>query len=175
VVDAGSLNIPAYDAATKTVRNPGHTYVNSFATVRYFVDGFRELGIPATLNCFEPGFLRTALILADMGVAPAPLVARFYFSRAFGLPPSEASLAAYRAMAAETPCEWFGCCIDEDVRPHLAMFARAGGHVRVGLEDFAYAADQASNAQLAALAAQAAKAAGRSVATPAEARALLGA
>ena len=172
--DAGSLSIAMYDPETKTVRWPQHTYVNSFATVRYFVEGFRDLRIPATLNIFEPGFLRTALILADMGSLPEPLVLRLYFSAHFGLPPSKASVDAYVAMLNGVQCEWFGSYIEGDIQPHLNLFAREGGHVRVGLEDFTYEhAGKPSNAELVTRAAEAAHSAGRPIATPAQAREML--
>ena len=173
--DAGSLNIPGYDAKTRTVRKPDHVYTNTFATVRYFVEGFRDLGIPPTLNIFEAGFLRTALILSDLGLIPEPLIPRFYFSDQFGLPPCKPSIDAYVAMLGGRRCEWFGAVIDGDIRPYLSLFAKEGGHIRVGLEDFSYeGSGMPSNADLVTLAVEAARETGRPVAMPEQSRQMLG-
>ena len=171
--DIGSLNIVSYDAATKRVAS-ATTYVNTFEDIRYFLSGFRELGLRPFLNIFEPGFIRAALVCLDMGLLDEPLLLKFYFSDEYGLPPLERSIEAYLDLLDGVRYEWFGCHIGGDVLSAVPLFASMGGHVRVGLEDYDYAGpDPLSNASIVGLAAAAIVASGHEVATVDAARQLL--
>jgi uncharacterized protein (DUF849 family) len=136
--DIGSLNIVTYDHETQQVRSPT-TYVNTFRDIEYFLTGFRELGLRPFLNIFEPGFVRTARVCLDAGLLDEPLLVKFYFSDDYGLPPCQRSVEAYLDLLVGVRYEWFGCYIGGDVIPFVPLFASMGGHVRTGLEDFAYA------------------------------------
>lgn len=171
--DIGSLNIVSYDAATKLVGS-ATTYVNTFDDIRYFLSGFRELGLRPFLNIFEPGFIRTARVCLDMGLLDEPLLLKFYFSDEYGLPPHERSIETYLDLLDGVRYEWFGCYIGGDALSAVPLFASMGGHVRVGLEDFDYAGpDPLSNASIVGRAAAAIVASGHEVATVEAARRLL--
>ena len=109
---------------------------------------------------------------------------RFYFGGAareatgdfwFGLPPTEPSLEAYLAMLDGCPIPWSvavlgGDLFDSDL-PRYAL--ELGGHLRVGLED--YAGDEVkSNEQLVVEAVDAVLSAGFDVASSAETTEILG-
>jgi len=171
--DIGSLNIVSYDAATKRVGS-ATTYINTFDDIRYFLSGFRELGLRPFLNIFEPGFIRTAQICLELGLLEEPLLLKFYFSDDYGLRPTAHSIETYLRLLDGIRHEWFGCYIGGDVLSVVPLFASMGGHVRVGLEDFDYAGpDPLSNASIVTRASAAIVAGGHEVATVEAARQLL--
>jgi uncharacterized protein (DUF849 family) len=170
--DIGSLNIVSYDETTE--KASASTYINTFEDVRYFLTGFRELGLRPFLNVFEPGFIRTARICLQLGLLDEPLLVKFYFSNDYGLPLSPRSIEAYLSLLEGVRFEWFGCFIGADVLPFVPLIASMGGHVRLGLEDFDYAATgRLSNAEIVQRARAAALESGRSLATVDDARRIL--
>lgn len=171
--DIGSLNIVSFDRSQRRLRG-ANTYVNTFDDIKFFLEGFRELGLRPFLNVFEPGFLRTARVCLDLGLLDEPLLVKFYFSDDYGLPPCARSIETYVDLLDGIRHEWFGCYIGGDAIAFAPLFASMGGHVRVGLEDHDYASPQPmSNAAIVTRAAEAVVAAGHRIATVAETRRLL--
>ncbi len=175
--DMGSVNLVAYDPELRKIHNEEMIYRNSYATIRYFLERSRELGLRPTLQIFDPSFLRAALVFLEIGVLTEPLLLKFYLGGPelpFGLPPTLKSLEAYLDMLRGVRANWFSATLGGDNLPLVPLIVSLGGHVRVGLEDYQYArAGQPSNPELAARAAATIRAMGHEVATPAEARALL--
>jgi 3-keto-5-aminohexanoate cleavage enzyme len=172
--DMGSVNFVEYNRHKKSLRGGQFVYQNSYNTIRYFLEGCRELKLRPTLQIFEPGFLRAALTYLDMGLLDEPLLLKFYFSDLFGLPPSLRSLDAYLGMLDGVQCNWFGSYIGGDVLPFVPLFVSMGGHVRLGLEDYQYAEEgKLTNAQITATAVAAIRGMGHEVATPDQARQIL--
>jgi uncharacterized protein (DUF849 family) len=140
------------------------------------VDACRRRGLAAHVSIFEPGFLRVALAYHAVRALP-PAKIQLYFGGdgfPFGLPPTRASLDAYLAMLDGSGLPWMVGVIGGDVNETLAELAIArGGHVRVGLEDYA-GPRRAANEELVAEVVGMARRAGRAVATPAEAAAIFG-
>ena len=174
--DMGSVNFAEYNPSNKTVRGGHFVYQNSYDTIRYFLEGCRELKLRPSMQIFEPGFLRAALNFLDMGLLTEPLMVKFYFSNLFGLPPSLRSLDAYLGMLEGVRCNWFGSFIAGDVLPYVPLFVSMGGNVRLGLEDYQYTKEgQLTNAEITAKAAAMIRGMGHEVATPDEARQILAA
>lgn len=175
--DMGSVNLVTYDRARRAIHNEEMVYRNSYATIRYFLEKSRELGLRPTLQIFDPSFLRAALVFLEMGVLSEPLLLKFYLGGPelpFGLPPTLKSLDAYLDMLKGVRANWFAATLGGDNLPLVPLIVSLGGHVRVGLEDFQYAREgRPSNPELAARAAETVRAMGHQVATPAEARAIL--
>lgn len=108
---------------------------------------------------------------------------RFYFGGStpeadggfwFGLPPTRASLDAYLAMLDGCSLPWSVSVLGGDLfaseLPQLAL--ERGGHLRVGLED--YAGDPVTNEELVSTAVALAEKAGRRLASCAETAEMLG-
>ncbi|MDB5108151.1 MAG: hypothetical protein JWM69_1092 [Candidatus Binatus sp.] len=175
--DMGSVNLATYDPQSKRIRGARVVYQNSYETCQYFLEQCREIGLRPTLQIFEPGFLRAALVFLDRGLLTEPLILKFYLGgpeQQFGLPPSLRSLEAYLEMVKDVRCNWFAATLGGDNLPMLPLIVSLGGHVRVGLEDFQYAHDgQLTNPQIVARAAAAIRAMGHQVATITESRQLL--
>jgi uncharacterized protein (DUF849 family) len=175
LVDPGSVSLGPLDphglpAPTELV------YINSFADVRYMVDRCAELRLAPSISIFDPSFLRVALAFRAAGALPRGAIVKLYFGGGipFGLPPTPVGLDAYLAMLDGTGLPWSVAVLGGDVIGcGLAREAiERGGHVRVGLEDYA-GPGTPTNAQLVAAAARLVEACGRTVATPAETHALL--
>jgi uncharacterized protein (DUF849 family) len=135
-----------------------------------------ERGLAVHVSIFEPGFLRVALAYHAAGRLP-PAKIQLYFggpAAPFGLPPTPASLDAYLAMLAGTDLPWMVGVIGGDVSSTLAELAiERGGHVRVGLEDYA-GPTRPQNEELVAAVAEMARTRGRPIATCAEAAQIIG-
>jgi uncharacterized protein (DUF849 family) len=175
LVDPGSVSLGPLDA--EGLPAPiDLVYQNTFADVRYMIDVCRTRGIGAHISIFEPGFLRVALAYHAAGRLPAGAKIQLYFGGPmlpFGLPPTAASLDAYLAMLDGTGLPWMVGVLGGDVSTTLAELAIArGGHVRVGLEDYA-GVKQPRNAELVGDIVRMAQRAGRPVATAAQAAGLL--
>jgi uncharacterized protein (DUF849 family) len=175
--DMGSVNLASYDRRAKKIRGANFVYQNSFETCRYFLETSRELGLRPTLQIFEPGFLRAALVFLDMGLLTEPLLLKFYLGgseQSFGLPPTLKSLEAYLEMINGVRCNWFAATLGGDNLPLVPTIVSLGGHVRVGLEDYQYAKDgQLSNPQIVERAVATIRAMGHEVATIKQTRELL--
>jgi uncharacterized protein (DUF849 family) len=105
------------------------------------IDCCARYGLGPSISIFEPGFLRAALGYHAAGALPAGALIKLYFSGGFpgfGLPPTPTSLSAYLAMLEGTGLPWSVAVLGGDVLTTIAEEAvRRGGHLRVGLEDYA--------------------------------------
>ncbi|WP_028064082.1 3-keto-5-aminohexanoate cleavage protein [Solirubrobacter soli] len=169
---AGLLRVGLIDPGSVNLGD--RVYVNTLPDARFAVARCAALGLTASVSIFDPSFLRAALALP----LPAGAIIKLYFggeALPFGLPPTEPSLDAYLAMLDGAGRQWLVAVLGGDVVGcGLAALALArGGHVRVGLEDYA-GPRSPSNVELVREAAALIAASGRRVATPAETRALLG-
>lgn len=136
----------------------------------------RERGVKLELECFDLGMVGTALRYHAEGKVPAPLHFQFVTGARFGMPATAAALVAAVGML-PGHATWSVIGVGRAQTP-MAMLALAmGGHVRVGLEDNIYyrrGEPATGNAQLVERAARLAGELGRPVATPAQAREILG-
>lgn len=161
-------------------------YVNTLNDVRHMAQLCEQHALGPSIAIFEPGFLRVVLAYWRAGRLPRGAFLKLYFGGdadylggprpgvSFGLPPTPAALAAYLELLGDCPVPWAVAVVGGDVvRSGLARLAlERGGHLRVGLED--YAGDrQPTNAELVQEAAALVHEIGGDVATPAVAARLL--
>jgi uncharacterized protein (DUF849 family) len=137
-VDPGSLNIGGPDA--QGVPSSGMLYANDLDFVRWKFEQCARLRLGPNMALFEPGFLRVVRAYERAGRLPAGSFVKFYFAEAmsFGLPPTPTALAAYLELLEGSPLPWAAAVIGGDlVGSGMAKrVLEAGGHLRVGLEDF---------------------------------------
>jgi uncharacterized protein (DUF849 family) len=161
-------------------------YANSPADVAYGFALCERLALGPGMAIFEPGFLRAALAYHAAGAMPQGAFLRFYFGGEssyrgegkvdllFGLPPRSSSLDVYLEMLGEVQLPWSIAVLSGDsMQGDLARHAlERGGHLRVGLED--YAGTRApSNLELVEQAVALCAEVGRPVASAAEAGEIL--
>lgn len=177
LVDPGSVNVGlTADGRTPPAAAAG-PYANSIDDTEYMFARSAELGAGPSISIFEPGFLRTALTLHRHGRVPPGAIVKLYFADdlQFGLPPTRTALEAYLEMLEPSGLPWSVAVLGGDVvgcgMAELAI--RRGGHVRVGLEDYA-GPETPSNAQLLEGALDLLDRLGRVPATPTQARETLG-
>jgi len=177
-VDPGSVNLGRTAIGNRKPPS-AFVYSNSLADVDYKFERCRELGLGPSMAIFEPGFLRVALEYAQAGRMPAGSLTKFYFGGGgaflFGLPPREAALDLYHSLIEDSGLPWAAAVLGGDcVESGMAGWAvERGGHIRVGLEDYA-GEETPTNLELLARATQVVETAGKRVATPAETAEILG-
>src|SRR5262245_55596413 len=187
VFDPGSVNLGGVDEQGVPGGPIDFIYANSFADIRVAADLCERHRLGPSIAIFEPGFLRTTLAYHRAGKLPAGAFVKLYFGGdadylggrgrgvSFGLPPTRKALDAYLEMLEDAQLPWAVAVVGGDVvASGIAEIAlERGGHLRVGLEDFA-GPRHPRNAELVAEAAAVAKRVGRRVARSGEAAQLLG-
>lgn len=176
LVDPGSVNVGLTSDGEVPAAAAPEPYQNSYADTEYMVARCAEHRTGPSVSIFEPGFLRTALTLHRVGRLPPGAIIKLYFGGAleFGLPPTAPALDAYLEMLEPSGLPWSVAVLGGDVvGSGLAELAvLRGGHVRVGLEDFAGPSSPRNTELVDEVVALLARL-DRRPATPAEARALL--
>ncbi len=150
-------------------------FENSFPIMRGILAKMHEFGVKPELEIFDKGHLANARRLASEGLLAFPQHVDFVLGVPGGL---EATVQNLCELVDDLPagCSWSVAGIGRQQLP-MAMAAMAmGGHVRVGLEDnlFYSKGRLARNEELVARVARIAEELGRPVATPDQARAILG-
>jgi uncharacterized protein (DUF849 family) len=186
LIDPGSVNLTTCDEEGLP-RATEFVYANSPRDVRYIFELLERLQLGPSMAIYEPTFLRYALAFQRAGRLPRGALAKFYFGAdyaprgpgryaySFGLPPTRQGVDAYLHILEGYDLPWAVTVLGGDVfAGGLARYAlERGGHLRVGLEDFA-GEQQPSNLELVQQAVKLAAEVGRPVATPADAARILG-
>jgi 3-keto-5-aminohexanoate cleavage enzyme len=144
--------------------------------LRRMADKFRECGVRPEVECFDTGHVGLALQLRDEGLLEDPLVMQFVLGvPGSGVPATVAMVEHLRAMIAPD-WPWSVCAIGHAQLALNTYCVLAGGHVRTGLEDNLWfrRGERASNAALVERIVRIAAELDRPIATPAQARAILG-
>ena len=162
--DCGSLNF-------------GQTvFVNSPAFLNELAARMEQHGVLPEIECFEPGHVANALRLIDDGKLKPPFWFQFVLGVRGGSPGTVKQLLNLIDML-PAGAKWSVCGIGRAQLPLGIAGMAMGGHVRTGLEDniFYQKGELAtSNAQLVERLVRIAAEIGRPVASPTEARQMLG-
>jgi uncharacterized protein (DUF849 family) len=163
-LDMGSLNMG------------NRVFINTPAHLQTMAAAIREAGVLPELEVFETGHLLLAKKFIEQGHVKAPGLFQICLGIAWGQPATpEAMMYMRNLLPAGAP--WFAFGISLHQFPMVAQTVLLGGHVRVGLEDNLYLARgrlAPSNAALVEKAARIIEELGDQVATPADAREILG-
>ena len=174
-LNMGSMNYAKYSSSR-------HEFVfdmvftNPFTEIIEFLTEMNELGIKPEHECFDVGHVGSLAPLIDMGVLKTPLHVDCVMGVVGGIPPTARNLAL---MADNIPAgsHWGVVGISRAQWMLLASALTLGGSIRVGLEDNLYLPDGTmarSNGELVAKARQMTQDIGRTPATVAQARDILG-
>jgi 3-keto-5-aminohexanoate cleavage enzyme len=135
-----------------------------------------ELGVKPELECFDAGMVTTCLRYSEAGLLRPPLHFQFVLGTRYGTPADERSLL-YLTDLIPGDATWSVIGIGRAQLPMAVLAMVMGGHARVGLEDniyYSHGVLARSNAQLVERVVRLAGELGREIATPAEARTMLG-
>lgn len=150
---------------------------NTMPTMRAFGKRMLEKGIKPEYECFEMGHLDTILTMARKGEVPGHPM---QFNFVLGVPGcTPATVGNLQWLVNNIPAgsTWTATGIGRNAFTLAAPAIAMGGNVRVGFEDNLYLERGVlakSNGDLVAKVVRIAKEMGRGIATPAEARAILG-
>ncbi|MBE6989623.1 MAG: 3-keto-5-aminohexanoate cleavage protein [Ruminococcaceae bacterium] len=152
-------------------------FENTMPTMRAFGKRMIENGIKPEYECFEIGHLDTILTMARKGQVPGePMQFNFVLGVA-GCTPATAENLAFLVNKIPAGSTWTVTGVGRSAWTMAAVGIAMGGNVRVGFEDNVYLGrgqKAASNGELVAKVVRLAKELGREIATPAEAREILG-
>jgi uncharacterized protein (DUF849 family) len=181
-VIGGTTNLGYFDPRARRLRtgpDPAYSVLyNPYAYMLHHLEFARKHDLWVSHDIFEPGMVRNAIALWEMGEYVRPMLLKFFMSEnfAFGFPPEVRFLETFVAMLPpELDCEWL-------FLPFGVSHARArelwlwciehGGNVRVGVGDNPSGPGYLpGNAERVAEIAKLARERGREVATVAEVRA----
>jgi 3-keto-5-aminohexanoate cleavage enzyme len=151
-------------------------FVNSPQWAAEAARTMQQAGVKPEIEVFEPGHIRQAVNLMDKGLIDAPPWFQICLGVTWGIDASAESLLFMKSRLPEE-ARWSVLGIGPAQLPMITMAMVLGGHVRVGFEDNIYlkkGVPAESNSQMVAMAADLAERLGRRVATPDQARELLG-
>ena len=171
IVDPGSLNLSPLDADGAPSEDET-VYLNTNRDIRFMVDTCTRLEVPISFSIFDGSFMRTAVAYVRSGRIRHGGQIKIFFGSpyaSFGIPATEAGLFAYLDMLGDCPLPWSvalpGGDILESEVGRIAL--ERGGHLRVGLEDYA-GPGQPTNLEILERTIKLCHEVGRSIATPAE-------
>jgi 3-keto-5-aminohexanoate cleavage enzyme len=150
-------------------------FVNSPAFLEELAERMRRHNVLPEIECFEPGHVWNALRLIEAGKLRPPFWFQFVLGVRGGSPATVKQLVNMVEML-PPGANWSVCAIARAQLPMNVAALAMGGHVRTGLEDNLYyrKGEPATNAQLVARLARIAEEVGRPIATPDEAREIIG-
>lgn len=151
-------------------------FQNGPVYIEKYAEEMKRHNVKPEMEIFDRGMIANALDLVKKGLASEPL----HFDFVMGVPgaiPGEPRDLVYLVESIPKNATWSVAGIGRHQLPLAVMAIAMGGHVRVGFEDNIYYSKgvlASSNAQLVERIATISKAYGREIATPDEARRILG-
>jgi 3-keto-5-aminohexanoate cleavage enzyme len=162
-LDCGTLNFGEY------------VFHNSVPFLRELASRMQRAGIKPELEIFDAGMVGTAARLAEDGLLAGPQWFQFVLGVAGGAPAGEHEVLHLRSLLPDGAL-WSVCALGRHQLPMNALAIVLGGHARTGLEDNLHyrKGELADNPRLVERVRRLADTLERPVATPSQARALLG-
>jgi 3-keto-5-aminohexanoate cleavage enzyme len=161
--------------STGTVNFGDDVFSNPRPLIRDIATRIKALGLKPEIECFDVCMIDEARALAKEGFLSLPAHFDFVLGVGGALAANEAALDFMRSYLPDGST-WTCAAVGRHQLPFVELSAERGGNSRVGLEDNIFLSKGVlakGNYELVAEAAKRARAKGRSLATPAEARALL--
>jgi len=163
-LDMGSMNMG------------GYAFINTQGYLEAMAVAIRDAGIVPELEVFEAGHLLLARRMIETGHIKPPGMFQICLGISWGQPATPEAMTYMRGLLPQNS-PWFAFGISLHQFPMVAQAVLLGGHVRVGLEDNIYLGKgqlAPSNAALVEKAARIIEVLGDQVATPTDARQMLG-
>jgi len=167
-LNAGSINFwtPPYEGV----------FTNDVPRVRRWLGYMKDHGVKPELEVYDTGMINTVRMLRDEGALEDPVHLQFVMVGRTGISPTPRALL-YCVDQLDPQWTWSLCALGRHELPMCTVAMVLGGHARVGMEDNIYLRRGEllkSNAQLVERVATIAEALNLEVATPDEARRILG-
>jgi uncharacterized protein (DUF849 family) len=152
-----------------------YVYLNTAPTLRGMAKRFQEFGVKPEIEVFAPGDILLANKMLEDGYFDLPPMYQIVTGTRWGLPSTPETLIYMRNLLPEG-ANWAAFGLGRMQMPMVAQSVLLGGNVRVGLEDNLYLSRGvfATNGQLVERATRIINDLGYEVATPEEARDIMG-
>jgi len=166
-------DIGSYDAGTMNFND--HVFRNTPEFLRELAKRMQEHGVKPEIEIFDSGQIGNAVRLAEEGLIDDPIYMQFMLGVKGGAP---ATVQQLTHLVSQLPAGavWSVGAIGRHQLPMDTLAILMGGHARTGLEDNWYfeRGRMATNLELVERLASLSRTLGREVATPAQAREILG-
>jgi uncharacterized protein (DUF849 family) len=177
-LDMGSTNVDLF-GDDGTFATEETVYTNSTATLRYFADACQDQGVKPYLHIWNIPQLRVAGAFYRLGILRGPVWMGLSHSgdcAPIYHPATIAGLEAYiNVLPADVPIEWSANAYEANLLDLAPRAIEAGGHIAIGIGDYAYPElGSPTNADVVDRVVSIAEGLGRHVASPREARTMLG-
>jgi 3-keto-5-aminohexanoate cleavage enzyme len=177
--DMGSVNVDRYNEQARRFETTNLIYKNSTATLTYFTEEIRRAGLKPYLVSWTIGFTRYVDAFMDMGLIDGPAFLCFCLTDNTWLGGHPGTLKGLQAhldfLPRDRDVEWTVVNFGGNLFGLAGAVIQLGGHLSIGLGDYTYGElGQPTNAELVRRIAALARDLGREVATPEEAKAILG-
>lgn len=159
-----------------TMNSGGQVVINTPRNVRRMAEIIEAAGVKPELELFDSGDIVLASDFLRAGLLRSPAMCSIVTGVRYGFPSTPATLA-YAASLLPPGAQWTGFGIGRMAFPMLVQAWLLGGHVRIGMEDTSYIARgqlTAGNGELTERARDLIEKLGGEIATPEEAREILG-
>jgi uncharacterized protein (DUF849 family) len=167
----------SFDVTTQNQVEDGleYVYLHSHRTLRGMAKAFQRFGVKPELEIFSPGDILFAKQLQAESLLHEPVFFQMVLGTPYGLP-SNVETVLYLRQLLPAGAMWSAFGLGAQQMPMVAQSVLLGGHARVGLEDNLYLRRGvfATNGELVARAVRIIEDLGHSVASPEEARQMLG-
>ncbi|RYF35620.1 MAG: 3-keto-5-aminohexanoate cleavage protein [Comamonadaceae bacterium] len=178
-LDMGSTNLDMYEVEHKRFRTENKVYVNSIETLRYLASGVQRMGLKELMCIWTVPCLRTVEAFVDAGwIRDDPALLCLVLTEGGiqgGHPGTPEGLDSLLKFLPRRTLEWSVCCREGNLFAVSGMALARGGHLSVGLGDYAYAElGSPSNAELVERVVAEGRRAGRAPATVDQTRRMLG-
>jgi 3-keto-5-aminohexanoate cleavage enzyme len=174
--NAGSLNYLKVKSDNTWAWKP-HLFDNPPEKIQAYLDVMKENGTLPEFECFDVGIVRCVGMYRRTGMYSGPLDYNFVMGVESGMP-ADPDLLPILLKLRDSDSTWQVTAIGRaEIWPLHRRCAELGGHLRTGLEDTFYQPDGTkvtSNGQLIATIVACAREVGREIASPDEARTMLG-
>jgi uncharacterized protein (DUF849 family) len=178
-MDMGSVNVDRYNAQARRFETTELVYRNSTGTLTHFAGAIRGAGLKPYLVAWTIGFTRYVGAFMDMGLLEEPGYLCFCLTDNTFLGGHPGTLRGLQAhldfLPPDRRIEWTVVNFGGNLFSLAAPIIAQGGHISIGLGDYTYhELGQPTNADIIRRVAEIARELGREVATPEEAKAILG-
>ena len=151
-------------------------FINTENTIIFFAEEMNKRGIRYELECFDKGMIDMALRLQKKGYIKKPMHFNFVLGVIGGISASPRDLT-FLVGSIPKNSTYTVCAIGKHEFPMVTLSIEKGGHARVGFEDNVYLSKGVlakSNGELVEKVVRIANEFGRDIASPNEARKILG-
>lgn len=176
-VDFGTVNIDRWDATNRRFYPGDAVYMNTRNAIAETLQFLGQIGTYIVTVVWDVAQVRTALLFQEAGLLPRQTFWVFPFSSDARPAASNAEIHSLLAMIAAIPhgAQWQVLCTQGDIMTLAAWAITMGGHIAVGLGDHDYPRFRGvTNVGLLNRITQMAETIGRPIATPAQAREIMG-